>query len=165
MRGIRHHLTWRGQDVDLTCERREGELIVRRGDHLIEASIVSEGERLVLRLEGRNVRGVVHTSRERIVVSHAGRTWVLERSHGPPGAGAAAEVGGGDIEAPMTGTVLEVLCAEGDEVEVGTPLVVVEAMKMEHRLTAPSAATVMSVDVASGESVDIGQVLVRLDLR
>ena len=165
MSGVRHHLSWRGQDVELLCDRRGDELSVRRGDELIEASIVSEGERLVVRLAGGQVGGVVHLSREHVVVSYAGRTWALHRSHDGGAVSAAVEVGGGDIEAPMTGTVLDVLCAQGDEIEAGAPLVVVEAMKMEHRLVSPEAAKVMSVDVSAGQLVDIGQVLVRLELR
>jgi biotin carboxyl carrier protein len=151
--------------VELLCNRRGDELSVCRGDELIEASIVSEGERLVVMLADRQVGGVVHASWERLVVSYGGRTWAFHRSHGPDAMGASVEVGGGDIEAPMTGTVLDVLCAQGDEVEAGAPLVVVEAMKMEHRLVAPGAATVKSVDVSAGHLVDIGQILVRLELR
>jgi acetyl/propionyl-CoA carboxylase alpha subunit len=145
------------------CERRGGTIVVHRGDDVLEAPIVSQGDRLVVKLRGRHVRGVVHVGGDRVVVSHAGSTWVLERT---PGAGASAgraDAAGGDVEAPMTGTVLEVLCAAGDSVLAGAPLVVVEAMKMEHRLTAPMAATVSAVEVEAGRQVDIGQVLVRLD--
>lgn len=165
MSGVRHRLRWRGQDIDLSCERRGDDLVVGRGEEDLDASIVSEGERLVVEVAGECFSGVVHVSRERVVVSHAGRTWVLGRAYGSEGGGAASEVRGGDIEAPMTGTVLEVLCAAGDSVEAAAPLVVVEAMKMEHRLTAPRAGTVVSVDVEAGQLVDIGQILVRLESR
>ena len=58
---------------------------------------------------------------------------------------------------------MSVHAAAGDEVADGDLLVVVEAMKMEHRLVATSAATVGDVLVAAGEKVDAGQLLVTLE--
>jgi biotin carboxyl carrier protein len=63
----------------------------------------------------------------------------------------------------MTGKVIQVLCNPGDEVAAGTPLVVVEAMKMEHRLSAAAPARVLGVEVVAGDQVDMGQELVRLE--
>ena len=62
--------------------------------------------------------------------------------------------------APMPGKVIAVSVAEGDEVEVGTPLVVLEAMKMEHTLRATAAGVVAQVRVAVGEQVDADMLLV-----
>ncbi|HAS09834.1 MAG TPA: acetyl-CoA carboxylase biotin carboxylase subunit, partial [Acidimicrobiaceae bacterium] len=74
----------------------------------------------------------------------------------------AAAAGGGPVS-PLPGTVLSVHVEDGDEVEDGQLLVVVEAMKMEHKITAPAAATVAEVKVAAGQRVDAGDVLVLLD--
>ncbi|MCO8126057.1 biotin/lipoyl-binding protein [Acidimicrobiia bacterium EGI L10123] len=74
----------------------------------------------------------------------------------------AAAAGGGPVS-PLPGTVLSVHVEEGDDVEDGQLLVVVEAMKMEHKITAPAAATVTEVKVAAGQRVDAGDVLVLLD--
>jgi acetyl/propionyl-CoA carboxylase alpha subunit len=68
-----------------------------------------------------------------------------------------------EIAAPMPGKVIRVLVAVGDEVEARTPLLVVEAMKMEMPLTAPRAGRVRAVHAAEGDSVDRGAVLVELD--
>jgi len=54
------------------------------------------------------------------------------------------------------------LVQEGQEVEAGAPLVLLEAMKMELRITAPNAGVVRSVSVSAGEIVDQGQELVSL---
>lgn len=69
------------------------------------------------------------------------------------------------VDSPMTGKVIKVLCEDGAEVTEKTAVVVVEAMKMEHQLRAPFDAVVESLDCAEGEQVDLGQVLARLERR
>ncbi|MFV2039903.1 MAG: biotin/lipoyl-containing protein, partial [Acidimicrobiales bacterium] len=66
----------------------------------------------------------------------------------------------GGLAAPMPGVVLEVRCAPGDTVAKGQTLVVLEAMKMEHRIDAPSDGVVAEVRVASGGQVVNGEVLI-----
>jgi biotin carboxyl carrier protein len=66
------------------------------------------------------------------------------------------------ITAPMPGTVLAVRAAEGDTVEAGQVLVLLEAMKMENTVTAPAAGVVARVLVAEGDQVQRGQTLVEL---
>ena len=67
-----------------------------------------------------------------------------------------------EITAPMPGKVLKLMVQDGDAVEAGQPLVVIEAMKMETTLSAESAAIVKRVRVAVGEMVDHGAVLIDL---
>lgn len=59
----------------------------------------------------------------------------------------------------MPGTVTVVKVAVGDEVSAGQSLLVVEAMKMEHVISAPHAGTVAELDVAPGTTVAMDQVL------
>jgi biotin carboxyl carrier protein len=67
-----------------------------------------------------------------------------------------------EILAPMPGKVLKVLVSDGDLVQAGQPLVVLEAMKMETTLAAESAALVKHVRVEEGQTVDHGAVLIEL---
>ena len=67
-----------------------------------------------------------------------------------------------EVTAPMPGKVLKVLVRDGDLVEAGQPLVVIEAMKMETTLAAESAAIVKHVRVEEGQTVDHGAVLIVL---
>jgi 3-methylcrotonyl-CoA carboxylase alpha subunit len=63
----------------------------------------------------------------------------------------------------MPGKVIAVHVAAGDAVEAGQPLVVMEAMKMEHTIRAPEAGTVRDVFFAAGDQVADGAELLALD--
>ena len=67
------------------------------------------------------------------------------------------------LTAPMPGTVIRVVVAEGDRVEARQPLVVLEAMKMETPVVAPYEAVVRAIHVAEGDRVAGGTVLVELE--
>ena len=102
------------------------------------------------------------------VTQHDGQ-WTIQ---GPGGVAVLHDVarfpdhGTGDVAggqtAPMPGKVLVVHVAEGDEVTAGQPLVIMEAMKMEHTISAPVDAVVTELRCAVGDQVDNGQVLVVL---
>ena len=77
--------------------------------------------------------------------------------------GGKAHTAKGAIRAPMPGLVSRVLVAPGDRVELGSGLVVLEAMKMENRLAAPGSAVVAGVAVEAGQTVEKGDVLVELE--
>jgi len=64
---------------------------------------------------------------------------------------AAAE---GILKAPMPGKILEIMVAEGDEVEKDQPLAILEAMKMENELKAPIAGTIASISAEVGQSLE-----------
>ena len=88
-----------------------------------------------------------------------GQTWLLTPAkRGGAGGGEAS----GDIEAQMSGTIAKVLVSNGDTVEVGDPIVVLTAMKMEHKLCAGIAGTVGELSAAEGETVDQGVLLARV---
>ncbi len=67
--------------------------------------------------------------------------------------------GAGPVKSPMPGTVLVVKAAEGDVVSAGTPLLVVEAMKMEHTVTAPIDGVVTELSVRVGQQVALDETL------
>ncbi len=63
----------------------------------------------------------------------------------------------------MPGTVVSIIAQEGQAVEAGQVLVVLEAMKMENEIMAPGAGTVRQIAVKAGDSVNGGDVLVVLE--
>ncbi len=71
--------------------------------------------------------------------------------------------GSGTVAVLMQGTIVKVLVAPGDEVEVGQSVCVLEAMKMENAITAEKAGTVKEVRVSAGDSVGPGDVVAVID--
>ena len=88
-----------------------------------------------------------------------GRTHVV-RMH-ESGSSEAESVQGG-MSAPMPGTILEILVKQGQRVREGQTLLVMEAMKMEHRLQAPRAGEVSRLHYCVGDRVDMGTTLVEI---
>jgi len=80
----------------------------------------------------------------------------------PVGTKSQPAPGGGTVRAPMPGLVVRIEVAEGQRVDAGAGLVVVEAMKMENELRAPRPGTVQTVHVAVGQAVEKGASLVTL---
>ena len=113
-----------------------------------EVALVGDG---VLR------RYTVAISDETVDVDGPDRSWslrIVERFPLPDAAGLA-----GSLVAPMPGSILRVLVDVGEVVTPGQPLVVLEAMKMEHQVVAPSGGTVTRVLVAPGDQATTGQAL------
>jgi 3-methylcrotonyl-CoA carboxylase alpha subunit len=133
---------------------------MRLGDEQVLASgeLGPNGE-LRARFGERTLRAaVVRTGDSRHVFS-AGRSWrlrLVDRLH------TEAEGSGheGGLRSPMPGLVTAHLVAAGAQVDKGTPLLVMEAMKMEHTITAPSAGLLKSFRCAVGEQVGDGVELV-----
>lgn len=74
-----------------------------------------------------------------------------------------AAIAQGSLLAPMPGSVLRVGAAVGDTVTAGQPLIWLEAMKMEHTVTAPADGVLVELTVEPGQQVDVGAVLARVD--
>ena len=74
-----------------------------------------------------------------------------------------AAVQQGSLLASMPGSVIRLGAALGDTVSAGQPLVWLEAMKMEHTITAPADGLLTQLDVAVGQQVEVGTVLARVE--
>jgi len=129
-----------------------------------EFTVEVNGKRFEVALEERGAPPIPSPSEV-----GAGRAGGRGRSRPPQAAdedddGSGPAVAGGEtIEAEMQGTVLSVAVAEGDTVEAGDVVCVLEAMKMENDVIADRGGTVAEVAIAEGDSVDMGDVLLVLD--
>ncbi|MGH3924418.1 MAG: biotin/lipoyl-containing protein, partial [Pseudonocardiaceae bacterium] len=101
-----------------------------------------DGRRLVVSLPGDLVR--------------AGDTGVAKTKPRTRGGGRTATVSGDAVTAPMQGTVTKIEVREGDTVEAGDLIVVIEAMKMENPVTAHKAGTITALTLEQGSSITQG---------
>ena len=96
-------------------------------------------------------------------VNGRGVNYSIAESTGSPGGGASAATGEGEIvSAELAGQVLRVVASEGDSVEEGDVLLVLEALKMEIEVKSPCAGTVAAVIVAGDQQVAVGDALVEI---
>lgn len=163
---LRKEFTRDGEAVQVTAEHVDGDRWrVRVGDavHEFSARPGPGGALLLSRLDD----GAAATATAIAFGAPAGKQFMVRvdgRTHtlAPPSGRGAGAGGGGDgtLIAPMTGTVLQVQCAPGDEVTADQTLVVLSAMKMEHKLSAGIDGVVESVATATGGTVEQGVVLV-----
>ena len=110
---------------------------------------------------GDLVRATVLVHDDAIEVRAAGRTFVLPTR--PLAAKAGAATASGRITAPMPGRVLNLFVKASQTVEAGERLAVLEAMKMEHRLTASVAGVVKTLGVSEGDQVSEGALIVDIE--
>ncbi len=147
-------------DLDASGERRSLRLAGDRlewadDQHRVSAATLPDG--LLVTVDGRTTTALVARDGGTTWVHVDGGTYALAPLP-PVRRGAGPGAADGTVRSPMPGTVLAVHVAEGEAVQAGTPLLVVEAMKMEHALTAPAAGTV-ELRVRAGEQVAVGQEL------
>ena len=118
--------------------------------------LTSDGQVFDCRVEGKPASGAVDVfvGANRYAVTVADP----KRLRGVAAAGAHGD-GAARIVAPMPGKVVRILVEQGDAVEAGASIVVVEAMKMQNEMKAPKAGTVTTLNVEVGTTVNGGDVL------
>jgi biotin carboxyl carrier protein len=158
-------------------------LEIEIGDQARTIDIDEEAGRFRLEIDGRVVGGEVLRPEPGVYTFHVGGRVVEARVSEGVGDALRVQVGGETTEvrvvnrkrrghggdagaegrqtlvAPMPGKVVAVLAGQGESVERGQGVVVVEAMKMQNEVKAPKEGTVAEVRVAAGDTVTAGQVL------
>ncbi len=158
-----------GDEIKTVAIKREGDefqVTVDKKAYTVSARLLKQGE-LNLEIDGQQWQVHFAHNGSRRYVALAGETWAFEqalpnqaRRRGP---GVGAPGGLDSLQATMPGVVLEVLVAEGDHVERGKTLVLLEAMKMELRVTAPHNGQVRKLFCTAGQTVERGQLLVEIE--
>jgi len=133
-------------------------------EHRVRVAFLDDGRRLTI--DGRAWEaGATKAQTVRDGASwhvfHDGVRWTLSLKEELQGQDFDAGVG--SLAAPMPGRVIKLMVAAGAKVEKGQPLLILEAMKMEHTITAPADGTVKEIHYAAGEQVLEGAELIRLE--
>ncbi|NKE59146.1 acetyl/propionyl/methylcrotonyl-CoA carboxylase subunit alpha [Lentzea sp. PSKA42] len=144
--------TWRINDVDVRV--RGDEVVVGAGEP-VRAKARREGADLLV----GSRRYSMARDGDVLWLGHDGASWALTEAEFLVGASEGAAASGGPVKSPMPGTVLVVRARQGEDVTAGQALFVVEAMKMEHTVTAPVDGVLTEVNVQAGQQVALDQVL------
>ena len=119
-----------------------------------------DADSLTIKLDNQTVHGTVVRDGDVFHVFSGGTHQVLSYTDPMAHAG-EAETEGGRLTAPMPGKIVAVLVSKGQSIEKGAPLLIMEAMKMEHTIAAPFNGVVEDVLYAVGDQVaDGAQLLV-----
>jgi 3-methylcrotonyl-CoA carboxylase alpha subunit/geranyl-CoA carboxylase alpha subunit len=147
-------------------ELGQGQVRVQMGDTTHQARIQRNDDQLNITLNGRlwQARAVACTGTvQRWHVQLQGpecvELWLTDRSHSAPNTGASAQAAQ-SLRAPFNGKLIALHVHEGQSVQQGDAVLVIESMKLEHTLCAPRDAVVHSMSASVGQQVGPGQVLV-----
>jgi 3-methylcrotonyl-CoA carboxylase alpha subunit len=170
--GLRLHDAASGKPIEVRVEELQHRAPGGASSPMQRARICIDGARFELddihlspgRVRARVDTGLVEAG-WRVAGQHgyvfrAGRAHVFSRVADRDARGSAAEVG--SLRSPMPGQVIQVLVTPGAQVRRGQPLMIVEAMKMEHTVVAPADGIVETVGFATGARVEEGAQLLRL---
>jgi propionyl-CoA carboxylase alpha chain len=151
-------------DVELKVNyraQRDGSFLVSTGDTESRVVIQAWSENQIsLTIDGRRISSSVIADGNRwLVHGPAGQVEFTELPRFPL---AAREGVSGGLTAPMPGNVLACYVKQGDLVEQGQLLLILEAMKMEHRITAPDAGVISEIRIQQGDQVSNGELLIVL---
>ncbi|HZZ83674.1 MAG TPA: acetyl/propionyl/methylcrotonyl-CoA carboxylase subunit alpha [Anaeromyxobacteraceae bacterium] len=140
----------------------DGYLLELPGGPLLARGERTAGGELLADLGGRRCRATVVRRGGELVVLSPGRAHRLAL-HDPDAGAGGAEAEGGRLTAPMPGRVVAVMVEPGAEVKKGAPLMILEAMKMEHTIRSPRDGRVARVHFEVGALVDDGAPLLALE--
>ncbi len=159
---------WRpGEDAALRWLTTAGEVTLRGDQATVDsgepvmATAAADGAGLLLTVDGRTQRWLCAADGATTWLGRDGAAWpVTELSADRIRTVAAGEA---DLRSPMPGTVIAVHATLGAQVAAGEPLLVVEAMKMEHTIRAPHAGTVSELAVHAGQQVAVDEHLATVE--
>jgi acetyl-CoA/propionyl-CoA carboxylase biotin carboxyl carrier protein len=157
---IRLHAGERTDHVYLTGTPLAATAVVENGDsHTLTATL--HDNQLVVTLDGLRTDYLVAATDGQIWLARSGRTALVHEMREAPVRPDDEHSGDAELVSPMPGSVVAVGVEDGATVEAGAAVVAVEAMKMEHSLTAPVDG-VVELLVAVGDQVKVGQPLARI---
>jgi geranyl-CoA carboxylase alpha subunit len=147
--------------VELLCSQRgQLEARVAGAAHQLEVH-ENDGHTMAISLDGHRRRVAVFNVDDQVWVHLDGTTYTLRWVNPLPAAAARREAAG-SLRSPMPGKLIRVAVQEGERVAAGDLLMIVEAMKMEHRIEAPRGGVVSAIRYREGDTVNADEILLEL---
>ena len=139
---IEQHVAAAGVDYAVAVEHREERFVLQLPGGAAECSIESLAEpTIVVRFGSTRLRANVVCNGSQVDVFVGGEHYAIEIID-PLLSSQTGNAAGGSLIAPMPGTVLQIFVSVGDEIPAGAPIMLLEAMKIEHTINAPYAGVV-----------------------
>jgi biotin carboxyl carrier protein len=167
---VKYFVTVNGEEHEVELSEHRGELEVTYDGQAVDARY-EEVDRLgqaALFLGTKSFAVSIQGTPQEAAVTVAGHLYEValedERERAAHQAERERGAGGGDVESVMPGVVVRLLVSEGEEVEEGRPLLILEAMKMQNEIAAPSAGRITRIHVSEGQAVAAGAKLVTLQV-
>lgn len=133
-------------------KQQNGRVLFRTGTKLYRIdNIDTDGHTVSFSLNGKFVKSTVKDEQELLLEKLGFSTLAADSA--------------GQLNAPMPGKILELLVSEGDEVQEGESVIILEAMKMENELKSPATGVVVKLDVAVNDNVEKNQFLLEIEPR
>lgn len=159
----------RSREIEILSRSRHLDVRIDSDESRFDTRATPPGGFSILGPGGRQVEASVHREPDGTLRVHVGgRLFAFEfldelTARALLASGSSGKRKKGDLKASMPGRVLRILVQDGDEVVTGTPLLVLEAMKMENEVRSPRSGRIRSVDVVPGQTVSTGDLLARFE--
>jgi biotin carboxyl carrier protein len=143
-----------GQDLySLLLDSKSYEVFVEERSGVYHVTV--QGQRYTVRVVDEQR---AQTTDQRIGMQQEQATLAAE-----PLAGPGRQAAAGAVTSPMTGVLLEIMVGEGDQVEAGQSVAILEAMKTENVIRAPQSGTVKNVQATPGQTLRMDDIIMHID--
>jgi biotin carboxyl carrier protein len=165
---MKYFVTLNDKEIEVTIREEKGRILGEVGGKTLDVdySVIEAGSKYSVMIGRESLNVTVNPDMFRldmIIGGHLYRTRVVdERERGALELDSARGGGGGVVRSAMPGIVRKVFVCEGDPVEAGTPLLILEAMKMENEIVAEGEGAVSRIHVKEGKTVNSNDPLVTI---
>ena len=143
-------ITVDGKEINAEISEQNGTFFIHQEKNISKANVIEKnGNQIKLLINGKTQELVVH--------DHI--TMLLDQL----GMADQLEDKADQITAPMPGSIMDIMVKEGEEVQEGQALLILEAMKMENLIKAPTSATIKKINIQKGDSVEKNATLIEFE--
>jgi 3-methylcrotonyl-CoA carboxylase alpha subunit len=151
-----------GQPIECDLSRDGWNYKVETPLGVLQAVMKTDGNLLSIAVDERPLKVPFAREKEKLFIHLNGKVW--EFTFVEPGfaSGSGSEKFDGKLYPPMPGNIVKVMVTEGDAVQKGQPLLILESMKMEHTVASPAAGKVIKVNASPGAVAELTKPLIEI---